>query len=136
MADIAMPAGTPAIAPEAQFNALFAAYQRRIHRFITLNLPRPDRQLAEDLTAETFLSLWRSVIEPGRLITETEPFAILSTIAKRRIADYYRRMRNTREVPSDMGHWSFANRNLSPAASGACEVVSTGFRTARIGGAQ
>lgn len=127
MADIAMPTGTPATCPEARFNALFTEYQPRVQGFITQQLPRPDRQLAEDLTAETFLSLWRSIIEPGRLIEDQDPFAILATIAKRRIADHFRVMRNTREVPADTGHWSFANRALVPATGGTLKPLGTDY---------
>jgi DNA-directed RNA polymerase specialized sigma24 family protein len=121
--------------PEEQFSALFSDYQPRVLGFILNKLPWRDRQLAEDLTTETFLSLWRSIIEPGKLIAHRDPFAIMATIAKRRIADHYAVMRNTREVPTDTGHWSCSNRSMAPSGAGYYTPAATGFRTARIGGA-
>lgn len=122
MADLAMPAAHGST-PEAQFTALFTAYQSRVQGFILGKLPWGDRHLAEDLTTETFLSLWRSVIEPGKLIQHRDPFAVMATIAKRRIADHYRVMRNTREVPTDTGHWSYSNRSMAPSGAGTLAPV-------------
>jgi DNA-directed RNA polymerase specialized sigma24 family protein len=123
------------ITPDVQFSELYAAYRPRIEGWIANRLPRPDSQLAEDLAAETFISVWRSYTTAGRTIGD-KPFGLLAAIASRRISDHYRLCRNQRETAVDTGHWSFANSNLTPAASGAYEPVRTGFRTATIGGAR
>lgn len=132
--DLPMSAASPAITPDVQFSELYATYRPRIEGYIAARLPRRDCQLAEDLAAEVFLSLWRSHYAPGRDADVQHPWGLLATIAARRTADHFRLARNVRETSVDTGDWSFANSNLTPAASGAYEPVRTGFATATIGG--
>jgi DNA-directed RNA polymerase specialized sigma24 family protein len=125
---------TPTTSAETQFAELYATFLPRVEGYIAKRLPRRDSQLAQDLAAEVFTSLWRGHYTQGRPIGEA-PWGLLATVAQRRVADHFRLARNQREFAADMSA-TFANRNLTPAASGACEVVNTGFRTARIGGAK
>jgi DNA-directed RNA polymerase specialized sigma24 family protein len=118
---------------ETSFETLYATYRPRVEGYIATRLPHRDSQLAEDLASEVFLSLWRSYTTAGRPIVGN-PFGLLVTIAARRVADHYRLARSTREAPVDTGHWSFANSNLTPAASGAYEPIRSGFRTAIVQG--
>ncbi|MCY0962783.1 RNA polymerase sigma factor [Streptomyces sp. H27-H5] len=115
-----------------RFTQLYASYRLRVEGYITSRLPRPDRQLAEDLAAEVFASLWRSHFTAG--IDVRHPWGLLATVAQRRMADHFRVARNTREVSSDMASWQYANRSLAGTDTGAWQVLNTGLRTARIGG--
>lgn len=126
------PLASAAADADRTFTELYATFRPRVEGYIANRLPRRDSQLAEDLAAEVFTSLWRG-LSAGQEIQH--PWGLLSTVAQRRIADHFRLARNTRETSADMSEWQFANRNMTPAASGACEVVRTGFRTARIGAA-
>jgi DNA-directed RNA polymerase specialized sigma24 family protein len=123
MANVAMPAGTPATSTDDAFAALYSDYRTRVEAYIVTRLPRPDRQLAEDLATETFLSLWKH-LQAGQVIER--PFGLLATMAARRVYDHYRKASNVRETAMDTTHWSFANRNLAPAASGAYEPIRNG----------
>src|ERR1041385_3995204 len=131
-----MPAAPSALTPDVQFSELYATYRPRIEGYIAARLPRRDSQLAEDLASEVFLSLWRSHYAPGRALDVQHPWGLPATIAARRTADHSRLCRNPRETAVDTGHWSFANSNLPPAASGAYEPIRTGFATATIGDAR
>ncbi|MER5384474.1 sigma factor [Streptomyces sp. NPDC002688] len=122
-------------AAEDGFTQLYAAFRPRIEGYIAARLPRRDSQLAEDLAAEVFLSVWRSRYAQDRPV-EGSPWGLLATIASRRIADHFRRARNVRETPTDTGEWQFTNRSMEPSAAGTYTPSATGFRTARIGGAK
>jgi DNA-directed RNA polymerase specialized sigma24 family protein len=108
---------TPNSAADAQFTALYREYRPRVQGYIRGRLKIYDPQLAEDLTADVFTSLWRSHYKPGRPVEE-RVWGLLSTIAARRIVDHYRPKRNTMERPFDTGHWTFASRELVPAGAG------------------
>ncbi|WP_157166430.1 RNA polymerase sigma factor [Streptomyces typhae] len=116
------------------FTQLYAAYLLKVEGYIAARLPRRDSQLAEDLAAEVFTSLWRTRYAQGRPV-EGAPWGLLATIARRRVADHFRLARNVRETAVDTADWSFANRAMAPAAAGTVAPVSSGFRTAHIGGA-
>ncbi|MFD6822475.1 RNA polymerase sigma factor [Streptomyces sp. NPDC060085] len=116
------------------FTQLYATYRPKVENYIAARLPRRDSQLAEDLAAEVFLSLWRSRYAAGRPV-EGSPWGLLATIAGRRIADHFRLARNVRETATDTGEWQFANRSMEPSTAGTYQPSATGFRTARIGGA-
>ncbi|MFH8530540.1 sigma factor [Streptomyces tendae] len=118
------------------FTQLYATYRPRVEGYIAARLPRRDSQLAEDLAAEVFTSLWRTHFAPGRTVTVDHPWGLLATIARRRMADHFRLARNTREMTSDMTSWQHANRAMASSDTGAWSPVNTGFRTARIGGAK
>jgi RNA polymerase sigma factor (sigma-70 family) len=135
MAEFAMPAGTPAITPEDRFSALYATYLPRVAAFIAPQTRGNDPHLVEDLTSETFIRAWRALPQLQQ-DDDSRLFSWLATIARRAVTDHYRVARNQRETAVDTGHWSFANSNLTPAASGAYEPVRSGFRTATIGGAR
>lgn len=114
---------------EVSFEALYIAFRPRIEGYIANRLPRRDSQLAEDITSEVFLSLWRSHYAPGRQVDVQRPWGLLATVASRRIADHFRLARNVRETPTDTGHYSFANREMETGA-GYYTPAATGFRTA------
>lgn len=115
------------------FTELYAAYRPRVEGYIATRLPRRDSQLAEDLAAEVFTSLWRTHYAQGRTI-EGRPWGLLATVAARRIADHFRLARNVREAAVDTADWQFANRPMERTTAGAYQPAATGFRTAQIGG--
>lgn len=90
MINPAMPRTAPAITPDQQFEVIYRDHSRQITTFIASRLYRTDRYLAEDLTSETFLRLWRS-LNAGLQVER--PRALLTTIAERTIADHFRRRR-------------------------------------------
>ena len=140
MTDLAMPAhrrGTPAEQLNERFTAIYTQHQPRIARLIRREVRLGATDLADDLTADTFIRAWLD-LHKCRATTDAQMYGWLATIARRTVGQHYRVKKNTSEVPVDTGHWSFANSNLSPAASGALEPVRTGFRTATIqaGGAR
>jgi DNA-directed RNA polymerase specialized sigma24 family protein len=118
------------------FTQLYATFRPRLEGYIATRLPRRDSQLAEDLTAEVFLSLWRSHYAGGRDVDVRHPWGLLATVAGRRIADHFRLHRNYRETASDMTSWEYANRPLTSGESGAMSPVRTGFRYHQVGGAK
>ncbi|MEU1421497.1 sigma factor [Kitasatospora sp. NPDC005751] len=87
----------PTLTPRQQFEAIYRAHSRQITTHIAANLYRTDRHLAEDLTAETFLRLWRAITDGLQI---ERPRGILNTIAGRVIADHFRRPRS-HETPTD-----------------------------------
>lgn len=89
----------PATSPEQAFNAIHAANARRIQGFINSRIGYRDRQLAEDLTQETFLDLWRGYILPGKQVDH--PVALLKVIAERRICAHMR-LRKNQELTLDL----------------------------------
>ncbi|PJN22402.1 RNA polymerase sigma factor [Kitasatospora sp. CB02891] len=87
----------PAITPRAQFEAIYRDHSRQITLYIAMHLHRTDRHLAEDLTSETFIRLWRSITTGLEI---ERPRGILNTIAAHVIADHFRRA-SSREQPVD-----------------------------------
>lgn len=118
------------------FTQLYAAYRLKVEGYIATRLPRRDTQLAEDLAAEVFTSLWRSHYAPGRDTDVRHPWGRLATIARRRIADHFRLARNHRETAADMTTWQYENRPLTSSDSGAWSPVNSGFRYHQVGGAK
>jgi DNA-directed RNA polymerase specialized sigma24 family protein len=95
---------------DQQFETIYRAHVRQMTGYVASRLFRPDAQLAEDLTAETFLRLWQT-LSGGTQVDQ--PRALLNLIAERTIADHFRR-RSSRESATD-----FAVSNLTEVASGA-----------------
>lgn len=88
----------PATSTAADFEQLYAEYRTRVTAYVAHHLAPQRRHLAEDITAEAFLSVWVTMQNGGRPIQE--PFALLTTVAKHRITDYMRLRRN-HEVATD-----------------------------------
>ncbi|MFJ2579993.1 RNA polymerase sigma factor [Kitasatospora aureofaciens] len=104
-----MPA-TPTPTPRQQFEDIYRTHSRQMTTHIAANLYRTDRHLAEDLTAETFLRLWRAINDGLKI---ERPRGILNTIASRVIADHFRR-RSSHETAAD---FTAGNHTDIPAGS-------------------
>jgi RNA polymerase sigma-70 factor, ECF subfamily len=79
---------------ERAFNTLYEAYVDKVHRFLSGKLPTAND--ASDALGDVFLRTWQYVT-----VTEVESFSgLIFTIARRVIADFYHRRRET--VPVDM----------------------------------
>ncbi|WNI16932.1 RNA polymerase sigma factor [Actinacidiphila sp. ITFR-21] len=104
------------------FTAAYAEHRAMVRWTIIGRLSARDDDLAEDLVQETFLALfrYRERIEFGPRVG-----GLLRVMAKQAVGRHYRLMRNTREVPADTGHWSFANRALVPAGAGTLKPLGT-----------
>lgn len=74
--------------PSQQFETIYRTYQRQVTTHIANRLFRTDPQLTEDLAAETFLRLWRTLADGT---TVRHPRALLALIADRAISDHFRR---------------------------------------------
>ncbi len=134
--DLSMPAGVPASTPSQQLNerftAIYATHQARITSLVLREVRGNDHHLAEDLTADAFYRAWLD-LHKCRATTDAQVFAWLAVIARNTVGQHYRVKKHTIEQPADLGHWSFANRDLAPA--GACYTPArTGFRVAHVGG--
>ncbi|MFI0897087.1 RNA polymerase sigma factor [Streptomyces sp. NPDC020983] len=116
-----MSALTPAPSVDDVFTAVYAQYRNMVRWTILDKLGGRDPQLADDLTQETFLKLYRlrDRIEFGPRIS-----GLLRLMARQSVGRYYSVLRNTREVPADTGHWAYANRALAPAAGGTLKYVT------------
>lgn len=88
MIDLSMPTAFAATTPDQTFEAIYRNHSREITTYIASRLYRTDRYLAEDLTAETFIGLWRNLTNG---IAVEYPRALLRTIADRAIAAHFRR---------------------------------------------
>jgi DNA-directed RNA polymerase specialized sigma24 family protein len=117
MADIAMPAGTPAQQLNDRFTIIYTTYRERITRYLATRIHKDDLRLVDDLASETFIQAWRSLPQL-RSQDNDKLFRWLRTIACRVVADHYRLFRNIREVPADTGHWTFTDCALAPGAGG------------------
>ncbi|MGK5533425.1 RNA polymerase sigma factor [Streptomyces sp. URMC 129] len=95
--------------PAERFAAVFAAHQPRVHSFILAKIGGRDWHLAEDLTSETFLELYRSYTARGRALDD-RVVGLLATIARRVIAHHFRLARNTREVAADFTDYAQVRR--------------------------
>jgi DNA-directed RNA polymerase specialized sigma24 family protein len=124
---------TPVPAPNSDeaFTTVYAEYGGMVRWTILDRLGGRDPQLAEDLTQETFLKLYRcrDRVEFGPRIG-----GLLRLMARQAVGRHYAVLRNTREVPTDTGHWSCSNRAMAASGAGYYQPAATGFRTARIGG--
>lgn len=101
---------------------LYDRFRDRVARFATGRLG--DAEKAEDVTSETFEGMLRglSAYRPG-----TDFEAWLFTIARRRVADHFRRRARRREVELD---------ELGPASAGGPEdAVLAAERRAEVAGA-
>lgn len=78
--------------PEA-FTALYDRYVSAIYRFVYLKLS--SKELAEDVTSETFLRAWRTVQEQKEIRNFR---ALLYQIARRLVIDVYRKNRSEKET--------------------------------------
>ncbi|HEU0050543.1 MAG TPA: RNA polymerase sigma factor [Patescibacteria group bacterium] len=72
------------------FAKIYDRYVNAIYRFVVLKLP--SRELAEDVTAETFLRCWQS-IQQNKEISNLRAF--LYKIARNLVVDQYRRSEPT-----------------------------------------
>lgn len=135
MADIAMPAGTPATCPTSTddlFTAAYREYAPMVRRIVLANLNDGHKHLAEDLMQETFLRIYRQRVQLDQV--RSLP-AFLGLASRRTVLDHYKVKRNKAETPTDTGDWSVSNRTME--ATGGCYTpAATGFRTARVGGAR
>lgn len=124
MANSAMPAAPPAITPTTDelFTAAYIQYAPMVRRIILSKLARADYDLADDLTQNTFLMLFRY---RNRLDLNRDPGGLLNVMAKQSVSHHFRAMRHTHEVPSDTGHWRFANRAFVSSAGGTLKPLDT-----------
>ncbi|BBA99254.1 hypothetical protein RVR_5795 [Actinacidiphila reveromycinica] len=126
MADLAMsaaPSSTPAT-PDELFVAAYTQYRKMVRFTIINRLVTSDYDLADDLTQNTFLRLYRY---RTKLPTTRNVGGLLRVMARQSVCHYFRLMRNTREVPADTGHWAYSNRPLVPATGGTLAPVRDGY---------
>lgn len=123
MADTAMPAGTPAQQLNQRFTTIYATYRGRITSYLATQVRKDDLHLLDDLASETFIRAWRALPQLAEQ-DNAKLFSWLRTIANHATIDHYRLARNTREIPADIGHWTYTNRALVPAAGGTLKPVN------------
>ena len=101
-----MPDVTAGQKTEDTFTQLYVSHQATVARTVSRGLRDGDRHLVEDLAQETFLRLWR-YLDSGH--TVEHPAALLATMARRVLADHYRR-RSSLERPCDFSDPAQARR--------------------------
>ncbi len=72
------------------YGRLYDRYVSSIYRFVYLKLPT--REVAEDVTSETFLRFWQSLLDQKEIANVR---AYLYQIARNLVVDYYRKQQNT-----------------------------------------
>ena len=76
------------------FNAIYKKYAKTIFRFIYLRVS--NREIAQDITAETFVHVWKIIIK--KIVIQNQK-ALLYVIARGKVVDYYRRKKNKSTIP-------------------------------------
>ncbi len=110
---------------------LYDTYRDRVVRFATGRLG--DAEKAEDVTSETFESVLRNL---GSYRAGTDFEAWLFTIARRRVADHFRRRSRRREVGLDEAATVHPEGSpVLPAVAGPEEAVLAAERRAEVAGA-
>ena len=132
MADLAMPAarrGTPVQQLDELFTATYTRYLPMVRATIARRLDASQKHLVDDLAQNTFLAFYRYL---GRLDDGRDFGGLLRVMARQSISHHFGVMRNTREKPADLGHWTFANREMGTTGAGYYTPAPTGFRTATL----
>jgi len=88
-----MPGETFTGTPEQILTDVIRLHSRRVQAVIGRRLGRRDPQLAEDLTQEVFIRLWRFYIAPGTVLDERLP-ALLSVLGRQVLCQHFNRRRN------------------------------------------
>lgn len=88
----------------SDLSEVFVRYQAAVQAYIYNRLGRSDWHLAEDLTSETFLQLYRSYTAQGRAL-DGRVASLLATVARQKIARHFGVARNT-EIPADFTEYA------------------------------
>src|ERR1035437_3827713 len=78
------------------FDGAYRQFAQGIFRFIYFKVS--DYELAKDLTADTFIRLWKKLVNGAEIQNDK---AFLYFIAKGIIIDYYRKKKNSKSVSLD-----------------------------------
>jgi len=91
-----------------QFTDIYQTYAERLCRFIWHRLDVREAHLAEDLTSETFMELWRRYMLAGRADSVEKPYGLLCTMARSQIGQHFNKKKN--------GEWAldFADPTNTP----------------------
>jgi len=84
-----------------QFTDIYRECAGRLFRFVWRRLDISDSHLADDLTSETFIALWRRYMLKGVAI-HSSAYGLLCTLARWQIAEYYAARAN-KEMALDVG---------------------------------
>jgi DNA-directed RNA polymerase specialized sigma24 family protein len=95
------------------FTVLYTEHYAQVRRVAARYVYGTDQALADDLTQEAFLRLWR-VLDGGAVVLH--PAGLLARIVRCAAADYYRLARNTREQAVDFAD-PVASLRLPPRPS-------------------
>lgn len=87
------------------FGRLYDQYVTSIYRFVYLKVPT--REIAEDVTSETFLRFWQAVLDAQDILNIR---AYLYRIARNLVVDYYRKQESTEPIS---GSVTFSDENTS-----------------------
>jgi RNA polymerase sigma-70 factor, ECF subfamily len=88
---------TPMDKPQEKFSLIYDSCVEKIYRFVFLRVN--SKELAQDLTSETFAKCWESF--KGNPKGIENPRAFLYKIAKNLVADHYRKNSKVQTVSSD-----------------------------------
>lgn len=102
--------------PEQILTDVIHQHGRQVQASIGRRLGRRDPQLAEDLTQEVFIRLWRFYIAPGTVLDERLP-GLLAVLGKQVLCQHYNRRRNHETALDFTDPERSAARTLAAAAS-------------------
>jgi DNA-directed RNA polymerase specialized sigma24 family protein len=102
--------------PEQILTDVIRLHGRRVHTFISSRLARRDWQLAEDLTQEVFVHLWRWHLTRGTVLDE-RVYGLLAQIARQMIGLHLRPLRNHETALDFTDPEQSAARSLAAPAS-------------------
>lgn len=87
--EISTVAAVDRAAADALFTEIYQQYADRVRVYIWMNLDVWQKQLAEDLTSETFIEVWRLHILTGRWSNVEKPYGFLRLLARSKIGQHF-----------------------------------------------
>jgi len=85
------------------FDALLNKYRKKVYTYIYLLVKRKD--VADDVFQETFIKVIHS-LKDGKYEDNGKFLPWVSRIARNKVIDYYRNLRQSNECSGDNGEWS------------------------------
>jgi DNA-directed RNA polymerase specialized sigma24 family protein len=77
---------------------LYSLYADRIRAVVARNLRPEDQHQADDIAQDVWVTAWQYLLRGNEI---KNPQALLSTMARHKVTDYYRSARVRREIPVD-----------------------------------
>lgn len=100
---------SPALTGEARLEEIYRTYWRPLHMFIYVRVDDRHKSLAEDLAADSFMTLWTKYLAVGAPVWG--PWKLLCAIARTTIIDFYK-VRANKQMDRAVDFTDPANRGI------------------------